>query len=99
MLKAFLLYCKRKEDDWSTPISEEDVMDMDKDRFCQYCCSADYFQNAAKGDLFTTTFVTNPNLIPATGLLPDTLTAQEFQRGVKRDRNHYGDLKDDCHEV
>jgi hypothetical protein len=35
IFKAFLLYCKRKEDDWSTPISEEDVMDMDKDCFCQ----------------------------------------------------------------
>jgi hypothetical protein len=41
MFKAFLLYCKRKVRDWSTPISEEDVMDMDKDRLCQYWCSAD----------------------------------------------------------
>jgi hypothetical protein len=95
MFKEFLLYCKRKEDVWSTPISEKDVMDMDEDRFCQYCCSADYFQNAAKGDLSATTFVTNPNLIPATGLFPDTLKSQEFPLGVKRDNTHYDDLKDD----
>jgi hypothetical protein len=85
MFKAFLLYCQRKEHDWATPISEED----------EYCCSADYFQDAAKRDVPATTFVTNPNLIPAAGLLPDTLTAQEFRRGVKRDKTHYEDLKDD----
>jgi hypothetical protein len=27
--------------------------------------------------------------------LPDTLTAQEFRCGVKRDKTHYDDLKDD----
>jgi hypothetical protein len=96
MFKAFLLYYMRKSHELYTSLSEEDVCDMTKTEFKDYCGSAQYHADAAVGSAPVTTH-TSPRLVANTAVVggtTDALTAQEFRRGIKRDKGHYADLKD-----
>jgi hypothetical protein len=99
MFKVFLLYYMRKGLELHTVLTEDDVMYMTKVEFKEYCGSAEYFADAAKIGLPPVVH-SNPRTpydataSGNTGTI-DLLTAQEFRRGVKRDKTHYADLKDD----
>ena len=88
--KGFLLYYNRKCRDLSTPLDEEDVFDITRTEFTAYCGSPDYQSDLQQGLVMTPP---KPTIAPST----DALSAQEFRRGVKRDKSHYTDLKDDKH--
>ena len=95
ILKCFFLYYKKKCSDLSTTLAEEDVLDFKKTLFEEYCSSADCYRDreAAEGLISTT-----PRLVKSDPGIVDSfagLTGQEFRRGVKRDKTHYEDLKDD----
>jgi hypothetical protein len=92
MFKCFLLYYKRKSREPAGTLTEDDVLNMSKLELYDYCGSDDYAADVAAGG------------IPASKASPittgsftsqDTLSAQEFRHGVKRDKTHYEDLKDD----
>ena len=57
--------------------------------YTEYCGSIDYHTNLQVG-------ITKPSKFehPAA---TDEMTAQEFRRGVKRDKSHYTNLKEDKH--
>ena len=64
--------------------------------FLDYCGSADCQRDMSAAEGFSTPVPPHvakydPNAVDAKG----GLTAQEFRRGVKRDKSHYEDLKDD----
>ena len=86
-LKGFLLYYNRKsKDDFFTTLSDDDVLAITKTEFTEYCGSPDYHNDIAGGLI-----VKRPSSVP------DSLTAQEFRKSIKRDKTHYSDLKDDKH--
>jgi hypothetical protein len=98
MFKAFLLFYKRKCRELQTILDEEDVLDISKPEFKEYCRSDDYVVDLAADGLPAKTNAysrgANANAADATDT-SDSLTAQEFRKGVKRDKSHYTDLKDD----
>jgi hypothetical protein len=49
---------------------------------------SDYYDNDLNGK-------TAPVLVTGTAVVPGEMTIHEFRRGVKRDKAHYADLKDD----
>jgi hypothetical protein len=86
--KGFLLFYNRKCQELSSILDEEDVLEISKARFNEYLGSPSYHSDLQAG------------LAPSTSIssaVEDEFTAQEFRRGVKRDKNHYNDLKDDKH--
>jgi hypothetical protein len=89
LFKGFLLYYNRKSRDLSSPLDEDDVLRWTKTQFLEYCSSPDYHDDVAVG------LASKTNV--GTLVACDSLTAQEFRRGVKRDKTHYMDLKDDKH--
>ena len=86
--KGFLLMYHRKSRGLPAPLNKDDVLNITKEQFDEYCRSPDYHMDLQAG-LATPTKAT----IPAAA--SDELTASEFRRGVKRDKSHYTDLKDD----
>jgi hypothetical protein len=91
LFKCFLLYYKRQCRELFTTLSEDDVMyGFSRTRFEEYCGSDDY-----NDDL---TGVSKPVLASSNGgnvVASGEMTVQEFRRGVRRDKTHYVDLKDD----
>ena len=86
-LKGFLLYYHRKCIDLSTNLHTDDVLAISKDDFLSYCGSPAFHSDLNKGMKQATT-----------GNFTSTsteFTASEFRRGVKRDKTHYTELKDD----
>jgi hypothetical protein len=82
--KGFLLLYNNKCRDLSTTLDAEDVLQITKTHFNEYCGSPEYHTDLLEG------LVKKPNV-------SDELTALEFRRGVKRDKSHYTDLKEDKH--
>jgi hypothetical protein len=98
MFKAFLLYYKRKCRELSTSIEYEDVADiMSKTGFHEYCGSDAFTIDNTTGGLPPQSSP-NPKFAPTmAGMVSavDSLIVQEFRLGVKRDKTHYEDLKND----
>jgi hypothetical protein len=98
LFKCFLLFYKRKCRDLVSTLTEDDVIHIAKKSFQEYCGSTDYFDDLAAGDgtpqAAPASVKADPNAGGIVGSL-EALTVQEFRRGVKRDKTHYEDLKDD----
>ena len=90
LFKCFLLYYKRQCRELFTTLSEDDVYySFNRTRFEEYCSSDNYNDN----------LMGVSKTVPASGhsgnvVAPGGMTVQEFRRGVKRDKSHYVDLKD-----
>jgi hypothetical protein len=94
MLKCFLLFYRFKCDELSNTLTDDDVLFWKKSIFRDYCGSADCYREMAIAEGFPAppnVAKNDPNAVDAKG----GLTAQEFRRGVKRNKSHYDDLKDD----
>jgi hypothetical protein len=91
--KGFLLLYIRKCHALSTTLDEEDVMDITKRQYLEYVRSPNFHADLHEGLFAQTQTATQA----ATAAAAEELTAQEFRRGVKRDKTHYTDLKDDKH--
>ena len=97
MLKCFLLYYKWRCDDMSTILHEDDVLDLfTRTLFLEYCGSADCYRDIQVAEQGLTPAAPR-GVKPTPGIAESlsSLTVQEFRRGVKRDKSHYEDLKDD----
>jgi hypothetical protein len=93
MFKAFLLYYKRRSRDCMYPPDEEVVLEYTKFVFNEYCRSDQYTEDVSTGGLSSTSMAkTTPQPYSSQD---NSLTVQEFRRGVKRDKAHYENLKDD----
>ena len=95
-LKCFLLYYRMKCDALVSTLIDEEVVMWKRSEFNDYYGSAKCQLDMAVAEGFATPAPTNvgkyePNAVDAKG----GLTAQEFRRGIKRDKSHYGELKDD----
>jgi hypothetical protein len=107
MLKCFLPYFKRYNRSYYGICTKDDVLTFTKGVFDAYCQSDDYAEgNAAAGTLATADFKQPPGSgggsgnagAGGTGIVGGAggpMTAQEFRQGVKRDKAHCEDLKDD----
>ena len=74
-------------------LTEENLLSLSQAEFHGYSCSNDYTADLVAGGLNP-----RPTVAATSGAIVgamDTLTVQEFRRGVKRDKTHYEDLKDD----
>jgi hypothetical protein len=95
LIKCFLLFYRRKSYEYNSILTEDDVMDITKDQLHEYCCSnVNVYDLAAAGSNIAaaaTPALGKSGIVSTVG----TLTAWEFCRGVKRDKTHYEDLKDD----
>jgi hypothetical protein len=93
MFKGFLLYYQCLCHEYSSTLDENDVLNITKTRFQEYCGSPEYHKDVTND--------ANPfRKQPSTTTAPtasDSLTAQEFRKSVKRDKTHYSNLKDDKH--
>lgn len=91
LFKCFMLYYKRQCRELYTTLTEDDIMfSFSRSRFEDYCGSDKYNDDLAG--------VSKPSLTPdntGNAVHPGEMTVQEFRRGVKRDKLHYGELKDD----
>jgi hypothetical protein len=89
--RGFLLYYHRKCRDLSTQLVEDDVLDITVQQFNDYCSSMEFHDDLEAGLVSrtpkSTPFANNHN--------NDELTASEFRRGIKRDKSHYSELKED----
>ena len=85
-LKGFLLFYNRKSKSLYTTLGPDDVLDITKTEFAEYCGSPEYHADLAGG-----------LMVKQSSSVPDTLTAQEFRKSIKRNKTHYSDLKDDKH--
>jgi hypothetical protein len=93
MFKAFLLYYKRRSRVRTFPHSEDDVLEYTKLVFNEYCRSDFYTEDVSTGGLSSTSMEkTAPQPYSSQS---NSLTVQEFCRGVKRDKAHYENLKVD----
>ena len=94
MFKAFLMFYTRKCHELSTTLDEHDVMNFTNTQFKEYVGSPDYHDDLAMAGA-----PPKPSSLPrgfnANATATDDLTAQEFRKGVRRDKTHYTDLKDD----
>jgi hypothetical protein len=82
----------RKCNELSTTLDEHDVMDFTNTQFKEYVGSPDYHD-----DLVMSGAPLKLNLLIPRGITSatDDLTALEFRKGVRRDKSHYTDIKDD----
>jgi hypothetical protein len=94
MFKAFFMFYTRKRHELSTNLDEHDVMDFTNTQFKEYVGSPDYH-----ADLAMSGAPPKPFLLPrgnsAVATATDDLSALEIRKGVRRDKTHYTDLKDD----
>ena len=95
-LKCFLLYYRKKCDALVSTLIDEEVLMWKRSEFNDYVGSAKCQLDMAVAEGFAAPAPPNaakydPNAVNANG----GLTAQEFRRGIKRDKSHYADLKDD----
>ena len=98
MFKCFLLYYKRKCRDLVSTLGEDYVIGiMTRSSFYDYCGSDDYAADVACGGCppITGSNAKGDPSVSGIGGSFDSLTVQEFRRGVKRDKTHYENLKDD----
>jgi hypothetical protein len=94
MFKGFLLYYRRRCDELSTTLGEEDMLEWKKTHFLDYLGSINYINDArATEGMFSATPAAKHGTSVVKSL--DSLTVAEFRRGIKHDRTHYEDLKDD----
>jgi hypothetical protein len=98
MFKCFLLYYKRKCRDLVSTLGEDYVIEiMTRSSFYDYCGSDDHAADVANGGcppIPASNAKGDPSMSGIVGSF-DSLTVQEFRRGVKRDKSHYDTLKDD----
>ena len=87
--KGFLLYYHRLCRNSIHPLDKDDVMMITKADFEAYCLSPDYHSDFQAG--------ITPSKSATVSSMTDELTAAEFRKGVKRDKSHYSNLKDDKH--
>jgi hypothetical protein len=94
ILQAFLLYYKRQCRELGRNLDEHDVMNsFERLDFLEYMRSDEFAVDIASGGLPPKPA---PQMVaPSTYGPHDDLTVQEFRRGIKRDKTHYEDLKDD----
>ena len=93
LFKGFILYHKRRCRDFSTTLDERDTMSLiTKKGFEDYMNSEEFHEDLAAGD---TTAKPPPPIVSGVTAAMEDLTVLEFRRGVKRDKTHYEDLKDD----
>ena len=86
--KAFLMYYNRKCRELSTTLNDEDVLTISKTELFDYMGSPAYHDDISDGlskAVKSTTAGTNK----------DDFTIADFRRGIKRDKTHYTELKDD----
>ena len=96
MFKCFLLYYKWRCDDMSTILDEDDVLGLfTRTLFLEYCGSADCYRDIQVAEGLTPAAPRGVKPTPGIAESLSSLTVQEFRRGVKRDKSHYDDLKDD----
>ena len=94
--KCFLLYHKRKSREMSSTLDEDDVLEITRTEFYEYC-NSDAFTEDMKAFGVAPKVAPGPSANSNSGLVDamGAMTVQEFRRGVKRDKTHYEDLKDD----
>ena len=93
LFKGFLLYYRRRCSDFSMTLDDNDTMSLlSKKGFEDYMGSQDFHDDLAEHETPTKP---NPPPVPVMTATTGELTVQEFRRGVKRDKTHYEDLKDD----
>jgi hypothetical protein len=94
MLQGFILYHRRRSRDLCSQLDEYDTMSLiEKESFKAYMNnSEEYREDMERND---PKVKTSPPTNVGMSLTSDELTVQEFRRGVKRDKSHYEDLKDD----
>jgi hypothetical protein len=96
MFKCFLLYYKWRCDEMSTILHEDDVLDLfTRTLFLEYCGSAACYRDIQVAEGLTPAAPRSVKSTPGVTEALSALTVQEFRRGVKRDKSHYEDLKDD----
>jgi hypothetical protein len=96
MLKCFLLWFKRHNRSFYCTTSEDDVLLLKKSALDEYIRSFNLKKLTSTGGGSgnagaSGTAATGSNVVPG------TMTALEFRRGVKRDIAHYTNFKDDEH--
>jgi hypothetical protein len=93
LFKGFLLYYRRRCDDFSMTLDEHDAMNFIKKKaFEDYMSSAEFREDLAACEA---PIKPPPPTVSSVTATTGDLTVQEFRRGVKRDKTHYEDLKDD----
>jgi hypothetical protein len=92
--QCFLLYYKRKSRGIHGPLDEYIVLSICKSDFQTYCQSELTIGFATKG-VPVIPKTSSSSVVAGVGAPIDMLTAQEFRRGIKRDKTHYETLKDD----
>ena len=95
MLKCFLLFYNWQCSELSTTLTDQHVLAFTKTEFLAYCGSPGCYHDIQVAERLAP--VTPHGVKPAPGIAESlgSLTLQEFRRGVKRDKSHYEDLKDD----
>jgi hypothetical protein len=94
---AFLLYNMRKGQDYHATLMKDNVLEMSQAEFKHYCGSTEYFTDVTNGSIPIKTQA-NTRVHAYTGgnaVATNSLTDQEFRRGVMRNKANYADLKDD----
>jgi Reverse transcriptase (RNA-dependent DNA polymerase) len=93
-MKGFILLYRRRCKELSSVLDDHDTMNfISKDQFKHYMRSEMFQEDVAASK--TTTPKPTPPYASSSAPMGDDLTALEFRRGVKRDKTHYEDLKDD----
>ena len=95
MLKCFLLFYNWQCSELSTTLTDQHVLGFTRTEFLAYCGSPGCYHDIQVAEGLAP--VTPLGVKPAPGIAESlgSLTLQEFRRGVKRDKSHYEDLKDD----
>jgi hypothetical protein len=86
--KAFLMYYNRKCCDLSTALNDEDVLNITKTELFDYMGSPGYRDDIEEGLSKSTKPTTS-------AAYNNEFMASDFCKGIKRDKTHYMELKDD----
>jgi hypothetical protein len=82
------MYYNRKCRDLSTTLNDEDVLNITKTELFDYMGSPGYHDDIEEGLSKSTKPTTSASY-------NDAFTASDFCKGIKRDKTHYMELKDD----
>jgi hypothetical protein len=93
----FLLYYKRKSRKLYGPLDEYNVLSIWKSDFQNFCQLDELTIDFATKGVPVIPKTNSSSVVAGVGAPIDMLTAQEFRRGVKRDKTHYETLKDNKH--
>jgi hypothetical protein len=87
------MYYRKQCRDAGRNLDQDDVMGFQRFHFIEYMRSAEYQEHMACGSVALKGNGVSSNSFGSSPL--GDLTVQEFCRGIKRDKTHYEDLKDD----